>query len=71
MKRKTMRDARNFLLPMVAALAVIIGAVQIWDVPVNKLYSALVFALILVAVLALLAFVTVLVIKSLQKWLKK
>ncbi|KJS09687.1 MAG: hypothetical protein VR73_01325 [Gammaproteobacteria bacterium BRH_c0] len=66
-----MRDARNFLLPMVAALAVIIGAVQIWDVPVNKLYSALVFALILVAVLALLAFVTVLVIKSLQKWLKK
>jgi len=71
LKRKTMRDARNFLLPMVAALAVIIGAVQIWDVPVNKLYSALVFALILVAVLALLAFVTVLVIKSLQKWLKK
>lgn len=71
MKRKTLREARNFLLPIIAALAVVIGAVQFWDVPASKVYSALVFAVVLVAAMALLAFVTVLVIKTLQKWLKK
>ena len=71
MKRKKLREAKNFLLPMVAALVVVIGAVQLWNVPANKVYYALVFAFILVSAMALLAFVTVMVIKTLQKWLRK
>lgn len=71
MKRKKLREAKNFLLPMVAALAVVVGAVQLWNVPANKIYYALVFAFILVAAMALLAFVALMAIKTLQKWLKK
>lgn len=71
MKRKRLREIKNLLLPLLAALAVIIGAVKLWDLPADKIYDALIAGLILVTAMALSAFVVVLVIKSLQKWLKK
>ena len=57
----------SFAIAFLAGVAFLVGAVKIWGVPADKLWSALTAAVILVGSLAVLALITVALIKMLRK----
>lgn len=54
---------------MVAALALVVGAVKIWGVPADRVTEALLGAVLMVVGLALLALIAVALVKLLKRFL--
>lgn len=65
------REATAFITTLLASIAFLVGAVKIWGVGADKLWTGLVFVLLMLALLIGTALLTVLVFKQLKKFRNK
>ncbi|GEM_PF-2500668 len=65
-RKSKVRSGTSFLITLTACLAFLVGAVKIWGVPADKLWSGLALVLVMLAVLVGLALVLVLAVKKLS-----
>lgn len=70
-RTRNRRAIWSFAIVMAAALAFVVGAVKIWGVPADKVTSALLGAVLMVAGLALLALIAVAAVKWLKRLLER
>jgi membrane protein implicated in regulation of membrane protease activity len=67
MKRSQFRRWYVFTVPLLAALAFIYGAIRLWSIPADKVWGALILAVVMVVGLALCALVTVVLLNLIRK----
>lgn len=71
MKKFYSRRGKTFVITMLACAAFLIGAVKIWGVSPDKIWSGLVVVVVMVTCLALLAMAGAAVLIAVRKFLQR
>lgn len=65
------KELTAFLTTMMACGAFLVGAVKVWGVPLEKIWSGFLVAMIVLCSLLVLSLVSVLILKGMKKLLSK
>ena len=65
------KELTAFLTTMMACGAFLVGAVKVWGVPLEKIWSGFLVAMIVLCSLLVLSLVSVLILKGIKKLLSK
>lgn len=70
-RRPKLKEVTAFLTTMMACAAFLVGAVKVWGVPLEKIWSGFLVVMIILGSLLLLSLASVLLLKGVKKLLSK